>query len=243
MKITCKTLRKKEYITEVDQTDSVCTVLDQLYDTYNDELVRDSISLIWKGKILKETQKVSSLGFDEEKDLMVLHTRKIRKKPIVTRAAEPVVQPVAEPTTNSNSAPTTAELTQEQVDQLLDILQQDPGCAAIFESVPQMLERMRNPQLMIALLQRMGMDPTELLARESTQQQQTHSRSEPQVVHLTRDEMIILQNIKKDFIEVIGGPSACPLSDGQLNSIIYQAYQNSGKNPETALTLLLNQFM
>ncbi len=237
MKITCKTLKHTEYSVTLDEVDAtISDLLDRLATEY-EELERDKLRLIWSGKILEEAEKLSELGYQDE-NWMVLMLRKKRKTTEAPKEPEPVTSvPVPEPF----HAGEAATLSEEQVEELLSILNSDPACATLFQSMPVLAERIREPRILIELLRRMGKTPEDLLAanRGSTPAR----ANQAQVVRLTRAEIGILQGVKDRFLEVIGGVAACPLTDGQLNSIVYQAYQGSDKNAEEALSLLLSQFL
>jgi len=112
MKITLRTLDKKEY--KVDATDS--TTVSDLKQKLSDEhqLPVDHLKLIYSGKMLNDEQKIGELGV-KETDFMVLMVRKPKKsaaKPTTATTSTPSTStPTTTNTNTTTSTPTTTNAT------------------------------------------------------------------------------------------------------------------------------------
>lgn len=127
-------------------------------------------------------------------------------------------------------------LSDTQIQQLYQILNNDPTISQLLQSYPQLREQLKDPHVLLELLSRVGHPIVDQL-----NQANPDGEDGPQVVQVTPEEKADLDAIKNHITDVMG--PVTHMNEGQFNALIYQAYTMANKDMEMAKNFLINELL
>ena len=261
MKITIKSVTKDIFSLNLVQTSSVADLkkeICQLKEINDPSLLR----LIYSGSVLENDElTLQDIGYEESEFMVILiRKKKVQKTQLVeTPLSEDLpknVLPIEETqyvtsTTPNNFDPTDEhivktnnsftvhhpQLSSDQVQQLHHILETDPAVQEFLSQYPTMREHLQDPEVLIELLRRVG-HPA------ANEMPDLHSENNPedgvQVVHVTPEDAEALSDIRNMIKSIVG---EVPLTEMQLNSLVYQGYGMMNKDKDATVRFLIDELM
>jgi len=114
MKVHLRTIRNKEAELEVDESTLIDALLDAAVEKFKPDFQKDSILLVFKGKVLTADQTVGHYGCKDKDRIVVMSKKKrdIGASPKPKKVEKPVEKPVGKaPETTTDQKPATAKET------------------------------------------------------------------------------------------------------------------------------------
>lgn len=242
MKVNVKSITKDNFTFDLESNALVSNVKQEvckLKDISDPGLVK----LIYSGKILKDNEQTLQEIQYKEEDFMVIIIGKKKKNPVPVQKEVPVKQAVVEESSIVNVESENSfdvhhpQLSSDQIKQLNDVLENDQNVQAFLSQYPNMRDHLKDPEVLIELLRRVG-HPL------ATEMPDLHQENNPkdgiQVVHVTPEDAETLTEIRNHIKTIVG---EIPLTEMQINSLVYQGYTMMNKDKNATVEYLINQLM
>jgi len=143
----------------------------------------------------------------------------------------------------------------------MKILYEDQNCAALFKQNPQLIEKIRDPQILLNLAKMTGLDINKFMRNDndndddnerdetsntgsnedsSDEMSEVEVRDNKIIRKITKEDEILLTKIKDDFMTIMG--EIPNMNEYKINTLVYDAFIASDKDSDVALDILLDSF-
>jgi hypothetical protein len=318
MKVVCKTTDRKEFSVELEPTETLQSLFQNLKETYG--IDPEKSSLIFSGQILHDLSKTLEDIKYKQNDWFVLFNRSLKSKVSNTKdnvsdssvntsncdnsvngkinsvntsntsdnRGDSSSDSSSNSSSNSSSSSSdsssdtnsdndtspnkekksipTVRISQEAVENLLEIIQNDPNCSRLIKENPSLMLRITDPNVLVNLANMIGLDLSKFVRKEETSEGNEPNLSdtiwpsptynvpilplpprpsktnERKVLKLSAAEARVLAKIKTDLMAIIG-ELPDNINEYQINTIIHECYIAADKNPEIALNILIDHML